>query len=70
MDPGALWCSGPGMEEEGAVSSCSVQLVSSKSLNLLLTTLEKKSLPLSTQDAQARIFEVLQDIGSVYLIPN
>lgn len=70
MDPGALCCSGPGMEDEGATSSCSVQLVSSKSLNLLLTTLKKKSLPLRTQSAQVCVFEVLQDTGSVYLIPN
>lgn len=70
MEPGSPWCPGPGMEEEGAMSSCSVQVVSRKSLNLLLTTLEKKSLCLRTQDAQVSVFEVLQDIGSVYLIPN
>lgn len=68
MEPGAPWCPGSGMEEEGAMSS--VQVVSRKSLNLLLTTLEKKPLCLRTQDAQVCVHEVLQDIGSVYLIPN
>lgn len=77
MEPGAPWCPAPGMEEEDGGLKPGAPVVSKWSpvspttpLQLPLTTLGKKSLCLRTQDAQVCVFEVLQDIGSVYFIPN